>query len=99
MKELLVQTLSPQGIRLAKVIYDHTDILEIKRRFNDLKDETVERLCEWLKDNNETIKAEDCYDTQSGWYGVNFIVRGEDLSINGYCLSNKTVNEFINKQI
>lgn len=76
--------------------YNHTDAEALKKRFTELVPETVDRLCEWLKDNNAVVDAEDCYDARSGWSGVEFRIGKANLSLNGYCLSNSQVELFLN---
>lgn len=76
--------------------YDGTDADILKKRFTALKPETVDRLCQWLTDNNAVIDAHDCYDAQSGWQGTEFKIGKADLSCNGYCLRNSNVELFLN---
>jgi hypothetical protein len=81
---------------MKKIEYNGHDADVLKNRFTQLKPETIDRLCEWLIKNNAIIDANDCYDAQSGWKGTNFIVGHADLSLNGYCLSNSSVELFLN---
>ena len=79
------------------VQYDHNDSELLKQRFvSKLESGTIDRLCKWLKENNQVINAIDCYDGQSGWRGTDFMIGKANLSCNGYCLSNSAVEKFIN---
>ena len=77
---------------LKEIEYDGKDVEELKKRFKTID---VERLCNWLNFNNKTLLVKDCYDPQSGWTGQEFIINGEDLSVNGYCLNNDRAIKFI----
>lgn len=77
--------------------YDCNDASLIKQRFRILNPETVDRLCKYLKRKNQVIDAIDCYDGQSGWEGTDFKIGNANLSFNGYCLRNSTVEYFLNK--
>jgi hypothetical protein len=84
---------------MKRIEYDGNDINLLKSRFSfRVKEETIEKLCYWLLRNNETIDVDDCYDGQSGWQGTHIYIKGEDLSLNGYCLSDNTIENFLNKQ-
>ena len=76
--------------------YDFNDSDLLKQRFSKLESNTIDKLCKWLKENNQVINANDCYDTQSGWLGTDFMIGKANLSCNGYCLSNSAVEKFIN---
>ena len=75
--------------------YNGKDTSILKKRFTELKPETIEKLCQWLTDNNAVIDADDCYDAQSGWRGTSFKIGKADLSCNGYCLKNSNVELFL----
>jgi hypothetical protein len=77
---------------LKYIEYNGKDVDELKERFKKID---VERLCNWLTIKNKTLLVKDCYDSQSGWTGAHFIINGEDLSGNGYCLNNDRVMKFI----
>ena len=54
------------------------------------------RLVKLIEDNNLVIKKSECYDPQSGWTGCNYIISDGktsiyDLSINGYCFYDDSV--------
>jgi hypothetical protein len=84
---------------MKRIQYDGNDVELLKSRFSfKVKEETIEKLCDWLLKNNETIDADDCYDGQSGWRGTDLYVKGTNLSLNGYCLSDSTIENFLNKQ-
>jgi len=80
---------------MEKVTYNHTDVDAIKDRFSNINPETIDRLCLWLEDNSSEVVTKECYDSQSGWHGVNFFIGMADLSCNGYCLSSKNIDLFI----
>lgn len=85
----------PNGMK--NIQYDHSDYEEIKKRFGSkLSNNTIEILCNYLKENNAVIDAKDCYDSQSGWSGVDFFIGNANLSLNGYCLSEASVLSYLN---
>ena len=85
-----------QSRNMKRIQYDGNDAELLKKRFSfRVNPENIEKLCEWLLKNNETIDADDCYDGQSGWQGTNFRIGKADLSLNGYCLSNEQVEMFL----
>lgn len=62
------------------------------------------KLIELIEDNHFEIQSKECYDSQSGWHGEElWIVDKEngskifDLSINGYCFNDKSVQKAIEK--
>lgn len=79
-----------------QIKYDGNDSDLLKKRFpQSLKPETIDRLCKWLLENNESVIVTDCYDGASGWQGVNFVIGKADLSCNGYCLSDSQIEKFL----
>lgn len=83
---------------MKRIQYDGNDVDLLKERFSfRVKEENIEKLCKWLLKNNEIIDADDCYDGQSGWRGTDIYIKGENLSLNGYCLSDNTIENFLNK--
>ena len=85
-----------KSMGMKHIQYDGNDAEEIKKRFKILKHQIVDRLCVWLLENNEVVDAIDCYDSQSGWQGTDFKIGKANLSFNGYCLSNSSVELFLN---
>lgn len=86
-----------QSRNMKRIKYDGNDVELLKKRFSfRVTPENIEKLCEWLIKNNETIDAGDCYDGQSGWQGTNFRIGKADLSLNGYCLSDSQIELFLN---
>ncbi len=84
-----------QSRNMKHIQYDCNDAELLKKRFTELKSKTIDKLCKWLKDNNDIIDADDCYDSQSGWQGTNFKIGNADLSLNGYCLTDENVLLFL----
>jgi hypothetical protein len=78
-----------------KIEYEYNDAELLIRKFTQLEKETIINLCQWLKDNNKVVITEDCYDSQSGWEGIDFYIDKANLSCNGYCLRDNDVNLFI----
>lgn len=76
--------------------YDGNDYELIKKRFKMLSHQTIHSLCEFLKENNTVVIAEDTFDGASGWSGTHFKIGNADLSCNGYCLNNEAVEHFLN---
>lgn len=76
--------------------YDHEDAIRIKNRFIRLNQDLIDQLCQWLKENNAVIDAIDCYDSQSGWSGTDFMIGKANLALNGYCLRDENIELFIN---
>ena len=83
------------SVGLKNIQYDCNDSQLLKSRFSKLESETIDKLCLWLKEHNKVIMANDCYDSQSGWRGTDFMIGNANLSINGYCLSNSEVEKFL----
>lgn len=81
------------------MIYDHTNQKEIQKELPDLLQTTVYQLCQYLKKENKKVEILKCYDSQSGWHGKDVMIGRANLAINGYCLSNKSVLDFINGKI
>lgn len=62
------------------------------------------KLISLIEDNGLEIQSKKCYDSQSGWHGEElWIVDKEngskifDLSINGYCFNDESVQKAIEK--
>ena len=92
---IIVKEFQSRGMK--HIQYDCADFEEIKKRFSwKLSDETIKKLCNYLKENEKIIDAIDCYDCQSGWEGTKFKIGDIDLSGNGYCLSDSSVLQFLN---
>lgn len=88
------------GFRNMKHIqYDGTDLDNIKLRFTRISPNVLKRLFEWLKINNEVLDVDDCYDGASGWQGSDFKILGANLSYNGYCLDDKSIEMFLSGEI
>ena len=78
--------------------YTFKDILEFKKKFGfSLKENTINRLFTYMEKNNKVIESSKCYDSQSGWYGYDLYIDSFNLSVNGYCLRDSVVDEFLNK--
>lgn len=52
-----------------------------------IKDELLERLCNYLNKTNQEVIVNEVYDGQSRWRGFEFYIDGIDLSRNGFCFS------------
>lgn len=78
--------------------YDCNDAEELKKQFVAIDKETIERLCNWLKENNSVVDVIDCFDSQSGWQGEDFFIGKANLSLNGYCLTTKQIEAFLNNE-
>jgi hypothetical protein len=81
---------------LQHVQCDGNDGKYLKKRYQKIAPETFDLLCKWLLENNEVIDLIDKYDPQSGWYGTDFMIRGANLALNGYCLHDKSIIAFVN---
>lgn len=58
------------------------------------------KLMKLIEDNNFNIESMECYDSQSSWTGKEFWIKDKnhkifDLSINGYCFNENSVDEAI----
>ena len=84
-----------QSRGMKHIQYDGGDADVLKERFTELRAETVDKLCQWLRDNKAVVDAIDCFDSRSGWQGTEFKIGNADLSCNGYCLSNSSVELFL----
>lgn len=91
-----MEIIKEYGERLKHIRYNGDDSKLLKKRFPILKEDTVDDLCEWLKNNNSHIDSIDFYEPQSGWYGINFMIGKADLALNGHCLSDSSVRMFLN---
>lgn len=74
---------------------NHNDLEHFCNIFSKIESDTFEILCDWLKDNNKTVVTKDCYDGGSGWFGTDFMIGKANLSLNGYCLSDKSILDFV----
>ena len=61
--------------------------------------DSVNRLIEYLRNTNTRIEIIECYDPQSGWHGESFILDGVDLSGNGYCFSERSLNNHLDSKL
>lgn len=87
------------GQGMKDVVYSCEDAEHIKKDFRNLSEDVVDRLCEWLKSHNQLVIANACADAGSGWQGSSFKIGTADLSGNGYCLSDESINSFLNGEI
>lgn len=78
--------------------YDHTDELKFVENFKYINQSISIRLCEYLKASHQKVIIEECYDSQSEWYGQHFYIDKEDLSVNGYCFSSSSVELFLEQK-
>lgn len=76
-------------------IINHENTYELSKLVKS--DEQLLKVVEYLKENNETIKKIECYDSRSGWHGVNIWLQGRDLSLNGYCYDVRNLIDHIDK--
>lgn len=58
------------------------------------------KLVKLIKDNDLVIKKSECYDTQSGWTGCDYVISDGKTSIynlsgNGYCFYDDSVDQAI----
>jgi hypothetical protein len=57
-----------------------------------IKPETITRLQKYLSDKDSKVKVVETYDPASGWRGFEFWLDETDLSLNGYCFSEKRLD-------
>jgi hypothetical protein len=80
-------------INLKDYTLDATDY-ELFRKKN-LSLNTTERLIRHLVKSGGTVRITECYDGRSGWRGESFVLDGIDLSVNGYCFSEKSLINYL----
>ncbi len=95
MKILNQTEYNPKSGVLKTIEYNKSDFNELKKRFN-YNPLVLIALCKYLDMTNSVLIVSDTYDGQSGWRGQKFVIGDIDLSINGFCLSEKRVKEFLN---
>lgn len=58
------------------------------------------KLMKLIEDNNLIIKKSECYDSQSGWTGCDYVISDGtahiyNLSVNGYCFYDSSIEPAI----
>ena len=75
--------------------YDSNDKDEFIKDFKIINEALADRLCAYLKKEKKVVDVIECYDSQSGWRGADFNIDGQNLSLNGYCLSVSSIDKFL----
>lgn len=76
--------------------FDFNDSKEFIERF-EISEEVSKVLCEYLKKTEQIVNVCEQYDPQSGWRGYSFTIGGTDLSLNGFCFSEKRLVDYLSK--
>lgn len=56
---------------------------------------TIEKLQAFLQQKKIEVKIVETYDPAAGWRGKEFWIDGVDLSLNGFCFSEKRLLDFL----